>query len=541
MSSLSVIKRVISNPDHTVEREHKMSKTSIPYESEPEESILSNLPASVPGKPKASPTTEEHIRSTLDAQLNISIKHTAPENAENIYTSISEGRVEPNAFVASQQQDQIPNVKQMDIPRQVSVDIISTQIKDFAANDAKLGSAKRPVSDPHERLEQDSERLSESLDQRLSSSQPHKDQWGWFEDVHEGETDGDDKEDIDNTAHSIIADLRQSPHSILENNGKKVDQGGTMMAVTAPTYVLEESRSSQKLWKHTAGNRPPQPVEERAFFERLWAQNFKQSQVDYQLPPDVLTAASPVALNPFADGNHFDTSSYVDCHSEMDAVSSIASKADRSGFYGGDSTKARNVDDFGPYDHHHTTVNKKVKEDGTDDELTVVVRGDNVFGTTVSKSFTRNAYQEKKVVTVSISIASYRVVESKNHGKYAQFLVIYCEGTFRDTVGVWKRYSDFKKLSNRVTTGQESCSSAFSGINPLAITEDLHDHEVLPNAVTSWNLLKKRQRWFRCLDAGYLSLKAFLLERFLHDILFESTTPDILRDFVSVGSAGKKD
>ena len=47
-------------------------------------------------------------------------------------------------------------------------------------------------------------------------------------------------------------------------------------------------------------------------------------------------------------------------------------------------------------------------------------------------------------------------------------------------------------------------------------------------------LLKKRQRWFRCLDAGYLSLKVFLLERFLHDILFESSNPQILRDFVGV-------
>lgn len=39
------------------------------------------------------------------------------------------------------------------------------------------------------------------------------------------------------------------------------------MAVTAPTYVLEESLSNQKLWKHTAGNRPPQPLEERGTFQ----------------------------------------------------------------------------------------------------------------------------------------------------------------------------------------------------------------------------------------------------------------------------------
>lgn len=56
--------------------------------------------------------------------------------------------------------------------------------------------------------------------------------------------------------------------------------------------------------------------------------------------------------------------------------------------------------------------------------------------------------------------------------------------------------------------------------------------EQLPNAITSWRLMKKRKRWYRCLDAGYLSLKVFLLERFLHDVLFESSSPFLLRDFV---------
>jgi len=41
-----------------------------------------------------------------------------------------------------------------------------------------------------------------------------------------------------------------------------------------------------------------------------------------------------------------------------------------------------------------------------------VVRGDNVFGTTVSKSFSKTDEKKgKKVVTVSISVASYRVVQ----------------------------------------------------------------------------------------------------------------------------------
>ena len=98
---------------------------------------------------------------------------------------------------------------------------------------------------------------------------------------------------------------------------------------------------------------------------------------------------------------------------------------------------------------------------------------------------------------------------------------------------MWKRYSDFQELSNKVTKVHEGCASVIANMSPLAITEE-HDVEHLPNAITSWHLLKKRKRWYRCLDSGYLSLKAFLLERFLHDILFESSTPDLLRDFVGV-------
>jgi hypothetical protein len=121
--------------------------------------------------------------------------------------------------------------------------------------------------------------------------------------------------------------------------------------------------------------------------------------------------------------------------------------------------------------------------------------------------------------------------QSRKRGKYAQFLVIYREGSIRDTIGVWKRYSDFQRLSEKVTKAHEGCAAVIANMSPLAVTEE-HDVEHLPNAITSWRLLKKRQRWYRCLDAGYLSLKVFLLERFLHDILFESSTPDLLRDFV---------
>jgi len=257
-------------------------------------------------------------------------------------------------------------------------------------------------------------------------------------------------------------------------NTKKADlEQSASIAVTAPTYILEESISSQQLWKDTAGTRPPQPVEERDFYERMWTQNFEKSQV-----------------------------------------------------------KLNSNKSLGSCDKH----NKTVKDCQTGDELKVLVKGDNKFGTTASKTFLTTE-NELGPVAVSISIASYRVVELKNQRKYAQFHVIFRAGNFRDTVGVWKRYSDFDKLSHDVTHSNDKCASVFSTIDPFHITDE-DSRELMPNAITSWSLVKKRQQWHRCLDASYLSIKAFLLERFLHDILYESSSPDLLRDFVrvSVGS-----
>lgn len=311
------------------------------------------------------------------------------------------------------------------------------------------------------------------------------------------------------------------------------------MAVTAPTYVLEESLSSQKLWKVTAGQRPPQPVEERAFYEKMWAQNFARSQVKYDMPVEVLTATSPISLSPFADSNFEDntqgtgmanyTNMNVHHHSKNAGPDQEAALVASSMQH--DGAGANTHQSYGK----QQVVNRRVRGQGSDGDLIVLVRGDNVFGTTVSKSFARPSAKGGPIVgvdTVNISIASYRVVESKKYGKYAQFLVIYREGSIRDTIGVWKRYRDFEELAKKVTQANEGCAAVIANMSPLAVTEE-PETEHLPNAITSWRLLKKRQRWYRCLDAGYLSLKVFLLERFLHDILFESSSPKLLREFVA--------
>lgn len=187
------------------------------------------------------------------------------------------------------------------------------------------------------------------------------------------------------------------------------------MAVTAPTYVLEESLSSQKLWKNTAGNRPPQPLEERAFFEQMWAQNFARSHVEYQIPVEVLTAATPISMSPFADGN-FDAAprgNELSNYNQLSASSHPPKSQDAAEF-----ALMSRINETGaavePSHHDLINVMKTVKSSGSDGDLKVLVKGDNVFGTTVSKSFARNSEKGGPIMgvdTVNISVASYRVVE----------------------------------------------------------------------------------------------------------------------------------
>ena len=114
--------------------------------------------------------------------------------------------------------------------------------------------------------------------------------------------------------------------------------------------------SSQKLWKASAGNRPPQPVEERAFYEKMWAQNFCKSQVKYGIPAEVLTATSPISLSPFADGN-FGTELCNYDISEDAKQSSDPTEAALGRLHGQN-------EESGALDPRHTIVNRTVKQPG---------------------------------------------------------------------------------------------------------------------------------------------------------------------------------
>lgn len=292
----------------------------------------------------------------------------------------------------------------------------------------------------------------------------------------------------------------------------------------APTYVLEESPSSQKLWKQTAGHRPPQPVEERAFFEKMWAENFARSEVQYGVPVDYLVTSAAVAAPTIVEEED-----PVGSDSVYSSIFSVATPSFRNS-RNEDVAEALLISRMNNMIGMDSSspIRNSAQRQLLDNDTTVLLKGLNAFGTTVSKSFAQTDGDGlMNATTVNISIASYRVVESKRSGRHAQFHVIYREGNMRDTIGVWKRYRDFENLANKISDSCEGCSMLHSSQHAME-----PEVEHLPNAITSWRLMKKRKRWYRCLDAGYLSLKVFLLERFLHDVLFESSSPLLLRDFV---------
>lgn len=296
----------------------------------------------------------------------------------------------------------------------------------------------------------------------------------------------------------------------------------------APTYVLEESPSSQNLWKQTAGHRPPQPIEERAFFERMWADNFARSQVHYGVSvEDLVRNGSTVDSSPMVVEED-DVSGSERMYSSIYSIASPSLRSTRQEDVA-EAILVSRMNDMGGMDSACPPSPPQNVSKTVDKNTAFLWKGLNTFGTTVSKSFAQTDTDGViSVTTVNISIPSYRVVESRRHGRYAQFHVVFREGSMRDTIGVWKRYRDFEMLANKITDTCEGCSMLHGSGHHIVEPEV----EQLPNAVTSWRLMKKRKRWYRCLDAGYLSLKVFLLERFLHDVLFESSSPQLLRNFV---------
>ena len=134
----------------------------------------------------------------------------------------------------------------------------------------------------------------------------------------------------------------------------------------------------------------------------------------------------------------------------------------------------------------------------------VIYRGANPFSNSVSKSF-----HNESISAMIIQISRFRIFRSTDGNLHAEFLVVVSIGNA--TFGVWKRHSDFRDLANSL---KSTDTSAYK------------------NALLSWDCVIQRKRWFKCLDTDYLALKCFLLERYMHDLLFESHSPAIMTKFL---------
>ena len=94
----------------------------------------------------------------------------------------------------------------------------------------------------------------------------------------------------------------------------------------------------------------------------------------------------------------------------------------------------------------------------------------------------------------------------KKHIKYAEYLIIIKTPIYQ--YSKWYRYNDIKRLYRNIVKNQ--LSSNFEYAN------------------SSWYILNNRLKLFRCLNIDYLNNKCYLIERVLHDILFE------LNDFIKI-------
>ena len=116
-----------------------------------------------------------------------------------------------------------------------------------------------------------------------------------------------------------------------------------------------------------------------------------------------------------------------------------------------------------------------------------------------------------------IRIPKYQIIkEANNSDVRAEYLVVARLGGA--TFGLWRRHSAFSRLAAKIARIPEA-------------------DVVYRNTLWSWRCLRRRQKLFRCLDRDYLAVKCFLLERFLHDAVFESETSTLFAEFFELAPA----
>jgi hypothetical protein len=265
-----------------------------------------------------------------------------------------------------------------------------------------------------------------------------------------------------------------------------------------PYYILECSLETQQLWYSTAGRRPKQPLKERAFYEQLWRKNFESSQAHYDEPIEALVKHSSTALNALESHGAIVESQEKENLQFNGSIKFIVG-----------NTKAK------PLYHWHQRLDVIPRCEIRGE---IVTRGKSPFSNSVSRSFLNS-----DIATMSLQMPCFRTIKSSEDGCiHAEFLIVVTlAGTIPVTFGIWRRHSQFQNFVNHIAE-----------INSFS----QHAQNCFKNTLISWECVLQRKRWFKSLDHDYLTLKCFLLERFIHDVLFETPSPEIITSFLDLSN-----
>ena len=121
---------------------------------------------------------------------------------------------------------------------------------------------------------------------------------------------------------------------------------------------------------------------------------------------------------------------------------------------------------------------------------------------------------------MSLRVPKFQVVDRDDGSRVAQYLVVAKVGGC--SFGQWRTFSQFKALAKSLRDLDSQFHDQWG-----------YDHD-FANTLVSWEILLRRQKWFRCLDKDYLAVKCFLLERFLHDALYEAPSASVFSNFLEI-------
>lgn len=131
--------------------------------------------------------------------------------------------------------------------------------------------------------------------------------------------------------------------------------------------------------------------------------------------------------------------------------------------------------------------------------------------TAAHKTFTISSDGIPKVVSASVAIPKFRIVQSRaGADRHAQYLITLKLG--KELYADWRRYSEFGELAKKLPADR------------------------FPRTLDAWRGIDTR--WFNRLEPSYLHQKCITLENFMRELMYESNEPSSLIDFLG-GYMGK--